>query len=118
MMARKRKDTPKSIAVKRWDQADPPTIETLRDRLRAEGYKPKLWCDPPGTYYPRHEHTFEEVRWVVTGSMTFRFWPDGAEEDEIVAAAGDRVEIPAYVSHSATTSADMNTTYLFAYGQE
>lgn len=101
-----------SVKVDRWKSHRAPEMAVLREQLVTEGYKPRVWSDMPGTYYPKHEHSFGEVRWVVSGSMTFEFQED---ESEIVLMPGDRIWIPAYCIHSATTGCDGETVYLFAY---
>ena len=114
---RKAAGTNSAVKLTHWHRTAPPTLQDLHDRLEAEGYKPKAWCDPPATYYPRHEHTAAEIRWIVTGGMTFQFGVKEAQQGEITLVAGDRLEVPAGTIHSATTGADMDTTYLFAYGK-
>jgi len=114
---RKNSSTANTVKLTHWRETEPPTLQELHERLEAEGYKPKAWCDPPATYYPRHEHTSTEIRWIIAGSMTFLFGAKETRQEEVTLAAGDRLEVPPGIIHSATTGADMDTTYLFAYGK-
>jgi mannose-6-phosphate isomerase-like protein (cupin superfamily) len=68
------------------------------ERLRAEGLDPGAWSNGPGDRYAAHEHGYDKVIVVETGSIAFGL-PD---RDEIVdLAAGDRLELPAATRHDA-----------------
>ncbi len=70
----------------------------LRTRLAAEGLDPGAWSNGPGDRYAAHDHAYDKVIVVATGSIRFGL-PDGA--DAIDLATGDRLELPAGTSHDA-----------------
>jgi quercetin dioxygenase-like cupin family protein len=67
-------------------------------RLRAEGLDPGSWSNGPGDRYGAHEHGYDKVIVVTSGSITFRL-PERGETVHL--AAGDRLELPAATSHDA-----------------
>ncbi|MHB1844618.1 MAG: cupin domain-containing protein [Deltaproteobacteria bacterium] len=90
------------VSVDRWGEAEPPTALELEKRLRAEGFQPYRYSDPPGTRYPPHRHGAHEVRWLLCGRLRFRFSGDR----EIVLAAGDRLDLPPGVEHAVAVEGD------------
>ncbi len=67
-------------------------------RLRAEGLEPSSWSNGPGGRYGAHEHGFDKVIAVVSGSISFGLPADGRS---IELEAGDRLELPAGTAHDA-----------------
>ena len=67
-------------------------------RLRAEGLEPSSWSNGPGDRYGAHEHGFDKVIAVVSGSISFGLPADGRS---IELEAGDRLELPAGTAHDA-----------------
>jgi uncharacterized protein YjlB len=78
--------------------ADPATStgDRLEARLRAEGLDPGPWGNGPGDRYAPHEHGYDKVIVVTSGSITFGLPGSGAS---IVLSAGDRLELPAGTEH-------------------
>ena len=72
------------------------------DRLRAEGLAPSAWSNGPGDRYAAHEHDYDKVIAVETGSIRFGLTDRGGS---VELAAGDRMELPAATSHSAVVGA-------------
>jgi len=68
-------------------------------RLRAEGLDPSPWSNGPGDRYSVHQHGYDKVIVVASGSIVFGL-PD--LEDAVALAAGDRLELPAATRHDAT----------------
>ena len=68
-------------------------------RLRAEGLDPAPWSNGPGDRYAAHEHGYDKVIAVATGSIAFGLAGLG---DSVVLAEGDRLELPAGTRHDAT----------------
>ena len=68
------------------------------ERLRAEGLDPSTWSNGPGDRYGTHEHGYDKVIVVDTGSIAFGL-PDRGEIIDL--AAGDRLELPAATRHDA-----------------
>lgn len=78
-------------------------IEAL---VRQEGYEGFLWNDPPGSKYPRHRHNVDELIWVISGQIWFKFG------DEVISLiAGDRIYLPKKIAHEATASQSMGAKY-------
>ena len=69
------------------------------DRLRAEGLVPGSWSNGPGDRYAAHEHGYDKVLVVASGSIVFGLPDDGRRVD---LQAGDRLELPAGTNHDAT----------------
>ncbi len=67
-------------------------------RLRAEGLDPSPWSNGPGDRYGAHEHGYDKVIAVTSGSIAFGL-PAATESIEL--AAGDRIELPAGTRHDA-----------------
>ena len=68
----------------------------LRERLTGEGLDPGAWSNGPGDQYPAHDHAYDKVIVVTSGSITFGLGGDPAE-----LAVGDRLELPAATPHDA-----------------
>ncbi len=68
----------------------------LRTRLAAEGLDPGAWSNGPGDRYGSHDHAYDKVIVVASGSITFGL-PDGPVSLEV----GDRLELPAGTAHDA-----------------
>ena len=74
-------------------------MPAAEQRLRAEGLDPSPWSNGPGDRYGGHEHGYDKVIVVASGSITFGL-PDRGES--IGLNAGDRLELPAGTRHDAT----------------
>jgi quercetin dioxygenase-like cupin family protein len=75
----------------------------LRTRLRNEGLDPGRWSNGPGDRYAAHEHAYDKVIVVESGSIAFGL----AERGEVIeVATGDRLELPAGTSHDALVGRD------------
>jgi uncharacterized protein YjlB len=75
-----------------------PSPNSLRGRLEAEGLDPTTWSNGPFDRYGAHDHAYDKVIVVVSGSIRFGL-PD---HDQVVELAeGDRLELPAATSHDA-----------------
>jgi len=70
----------------------------LEARLRAEGLDPGSWDNGPGDRYAPHEHGYDKVIVVTSGSITFGLPATAAS---LVLAVGDRLELPAGTEHDA-----------------
>jgi mannose-6-phosphate isomerase-like protein (cupin superfamily) len=74
------------------------SVSNEADRLRAEGLAPTAWSNGPGDRYAAHEHGYDKVIVVESGSIRFGL-VDRAETVDL--AEGDRLELPAGTSHDA-----------------
>ena len=68
------------------------------ERLHAEGLDPSTWSNGPGDRYAAHEHGYDKVIAVLSGSISFSL---PAEWRSIELEAGDRLELPAATRHDA-----------------
>lgn len=71
-------------------------------RLRAEGLEPSPWSNGPGDRYGAHEHGYDKVIAIESGSIVFGL-PEVGRSVEL--AAGDRLELPAGTRHDAVVGA-------------
>lgn len=77
---------------------------TLRERLHAEGLDPGAWSNGPGDHYGAHEHAYDKVIVVASGSI--RFGLPAAGGSSFAMADGDRLELPAGTLHDAVVGPD------------
>jgi quercetin dioxygenase-like cupin family protein len=68
------------------------------DRLRAEGLEPSSWSNGPGDRYSSHDHPYDKVLVVVSGSIMFGL-PDLVRS--VTLSPGDRLDLPAGTAHDA-----------------
>jgi quercetin dioxygenase-like cupin family protein len=73
------------------------------ERLTAEGLDPGAWSNGPGDTYAPHDHAYDKVIVVVTGSIDFGL---PARRESIALGVGDRLELPAGIVHHATVGPD------------
>ena len=73
----------------------------LRERLVGEGLDPGAWSNGPGDRYAAHDHAYDKVIVVTSGSITF-----GLDDGPAELATGDRLELPADTSHDADVGPD------------
>ncbi len=73
----------------------------LRERLIGEGLDPGAWSNGPGDSYGSHDHTYDKVIVVASGSISF-----GLGDGPIQLGAGDRLELPARTAHDASVGPD------------
>jgi mannose-6-phosphate isomerase-like protein (cupin superfamily) len=72
---------------------------SIAERLRDEGLDVSSWSNGPGDRYDAHEHGYDKVIVVATGSIVFGL-PDAGRS--VALGAGDRLELPARTRHDAT----------------
>ncbi|HXF94270.1 MAG TPA: cupin domain-containing protein [Nitrospiraceae bacterium] len=82
----------------RWNpETDGPLSESaLRRKLERLGYTVTRYVYPPGTSFPDHTHHVDKMDAVVSGR--FRLIVEG---EETILEAGDILEVPRGVVHSA-----------------
>ena len=73
-------------------------VADVAGRLRAEGLDPSSWSNGPGDRYGAHEHGYDKVIAVASGSITFELPSTGTA---IALTTGDRLELPAGTRHAA-----------------
>jgi quercetin dioxygenase-like cupin family protein len=76
--------------------ADRPTDPAAR--LRAEGLAAGSWSNGPGDRYGAHDHAYDKVLVVASGSIRFGL-PDLDRTVEL--RVGDRLDLPAGTRHDA-----------------
>ncbi len=82
-----------------------------QQRLRDEGLDAGSWSNGPGDRYGAHEHGYDKVIVVVSGSIRFGLPERG---DTVDLATGDRLELPAGTRHEAVVG-DGGVTCLEAH---
>ena len=73
----------------------------LREKLERKGYRVSRYVYPPGTYFADHTHEVDKIDAVVSGR--FRLTLEG---ESVVLEAGDAIEVPRGVVHSAEVVGD------------
>jgi len=91
------------MKIERWDGAahGPLSEERMRRHLTARGYEVTRYVYPPGTRFPEHSHSVDKIDAVVAGR--FRMVMAGGS---VVLQAGDSLEVPRGVVHSAEVVGD------------
>jgi len=77
-------------------------MANVAGRLRAEGLDPSDWANGPGDRYSPHEHGYDKIIAVESGSIAFGLPSDGRS---IELGEGDRLELPAGTRHDAVVGA-------------
>lgn len=86
------------IHIQKWARADAPTEIELYQQMESEGLAPYKWSGNPQDVFPAHDHPYEKVIVVVSGSITFGFPIEG---EPTTLYPGDRLDLPAGVMHNA-----------------
>jgi len=86
-----------------WSSAEKPTESGLTKQLRAEGLSPYVWSNGPYDAYPPHAHSYDKVIYVVRGTIEFMI---DESNQPLRLSAGDRLDLPAGVTHSALVGSD------------
>lgn len=75
----------------------------LDKRLRAAGLEPGSWSNGPNDRYASHDHGYDKVLVVTSGSIRFGL-PDHGRAVDL--GAGDRLDLPAGTRHDAAVGPD------------
>lgn len=75
----------------------------LDGRLRAAGLAPGSWSNGPNDRYSAHDHGYDKVLVVASGSIRFGL-PDRGEAVDL--GVGDRLDLPAGTAHDAVVGPD------------
>jgi len=76
----------------------------LAARLAAEGLAAGSWSNGPGDRYAAHDHPYDKVLVVASGSIRFELGSPVASASgsrSVDLAVGDRLDLPAGTSHAA-----------------
>jgi quercetin dioxygenase-like cupin family protein len=89
--------------VMQWDsEQDGPLSEAaMRLKLERMGYSVSRYSYAPGTYFSPHTHGVDKIDGVLAGR--FRM---GMQEGTVILEAGDMLEVPRGVLHSAEVVGD------------
>ena len=83
------------------------TEGSLIERLRAEGLDPSSWSNGPHDHYDAHEHGYDKVLVVASGSIRFGLPNEPRAGDRAVdLEVGDRLDLPAGRRHDADVGPD------------
>ena len=96
-----------NIRILKWEKPIPLTQEEAEARLHQEGYSSFCWYDVPGANYPKHKHSYDECLWILKGEMHF-----STQEGTFILGHGDRIYLPASVSHTVEIPAKQGVTFL------
>ena len=81
---------------------DAALVERLVERLRAEGLDPSPWSNGPHDQYDAHEHGYDKVLVVASGSIRFGLPNEPRAADRSVdLGVGDRLDLPSGRRHDA-----------------
>lgn len=83
----------------RWPGDLPPSVATLREKLRSEPHNFLIWSNGPAVTYATHAHSYDKLLICLRGSISF-FLLDATEE-RVDLVAGDRLYLPAQTHHRA-----------------
>lgn len=86
------------LQVFSWTQDTPPTHRSIQRILDDEGLSYYTWSNGPGDIYAAHVHSFDNILYVVEGSISFELPNSGKS---IPLQVGDRLELPAETWHGA-----------------
>lgn len=86
------------LKVTPWPDSTPPTEEELQDLLADQQLKVYRWSNNPDDVYAGHTHGYHKVIYVVRGSIKFEL---PTRNQTLHLKAGDRLDLPAGVRHSA-----------------
>lgn len=87
-----------ALDISRWPETNPPEPHAVEKRMRSEHLSYYRWSNGPGDVYGAHDHGYDKIIYVVTGSITFGL-PD--HDRKITMHAGDRLYLPAGTTHDA-----------------
>ena len=90
-----------SARVTAWSGQEAPSEAAIRKLLAAEGLSGQRWGNGPLDVYLAHQHAYNKVIYVVSGSITFSLPQEGTR---ITMTAGDRLDLPAGTLHEAVVS--------------
>jgi len=91
------------VNLMRWNvEKDGPLSEgTMRLKLERMGYSVSRYVYSPGTYFSPHTHGVDKIDGVLAGR--FRM---GMQDGTVILEAGDLLEVPRGVLHSAEVVGD------------
>ena len=75
---------------------------SLFDSLKQEGLTPTRWSNGPHAVYGVHDHPYDKILVVESGSITFDV---NEGERTVILARGQRLDLPAHTRHSAIVGA-------------
>ncbi|MES9946212.1 MAG: cupin domain-containing protein [Candidatus Thiodiazotropha sp.] len=99
------------MQIEHWNEAiDGELSESaMRRKLEARGYDVSRYIYPPGTFFPPHEHAVDKIDGVLSGR--FRMSMSG---QSCILEAGDCLQVPKGVTHSAEVIGDQSVISLDA----
>lgn len=87
-----------AVRVIRWSGGQHPTLSGITRQMQKEGMRPYLWENTPNYRYAVRSHGYAKIMYVVEGTIEIAL---SDTNQSVRLRAGDRVEIPAGVRHSA-----------------
>ncbi|MGD8783834.1 MAG: cupin domain-containing protein [Thioalkalispiraceae bacterium] len=83
--------------------------QAMYDKLAAMGYRVNRYIYPPGTLFPEHDHSMDKIDAVLAGR--FKLTMQG---ESVILEAGDYLEVPRGIVHSAEVIGDQPVVSLDA----
>ena len=77
------------------------TESALRRKIAARGYQVTRYVYPPGTCFPDHAHHMDKIDAVLSGQFRMTI-----NRQSVVLTAGDCLEVPGGIIHSAEVIGD------------
>ena len=99
---------PQEYRVEKWTGNSSPSVAELKQMMEDEGFCVFQWSDSPGTTYPPHVHSDDQLHWIVSGTLELNVTGSGIFQ----LSAGDRDFMPANTEHAATVIGGESVVYL------
>lgn len=90
----------------RYQQQSKQDEKTVRNTIDGAGWSYQSWTDPPGSHHPPHDHPYGHRVLCRSGWIEFT-----VEDEDYRLEPGDTLDLPAGVTHEATSSPDQPTEY-------
>lgn len=86
------------IEVEHWNAETEGELseDAMRNKLTSKGYSVTRYVYPPGTYFPSHTHDEDKIDGVLSGKFLMKM-----EGQSIILEAGDCLQVPKGIPHSA-----------------
>lgn len=98
------------IRIEKWSHQEEPEEDQMKTILRNQEFQDvHTFSDQSGAYYADHQHNYVEVRWLVSGEVTF-----GVNGHRYTLQPGDRLDMPAHTVHDASIHPEKGAVYICA----
>jgi len=91
------------LKVTPWIQEELPIEADIIGELEEQDLKVYHWSSLPDSVFAGHTHGYHKVLYVLEGNIKFEF---PARRESLTLKAGDRLDLPSGIRHSATVGVD------------